>query len=69
MQSFFLAMLKYPDIQRRAQQEVDEVVGQDRLPEFEDLGSLPYVHAIVKELLRWQPVIPISNAVLSQCYR
>ena len=50
--SFFLAMLLYPDIQRKAQAEVDRVVGRDRLPEFSDEPSLPYVTALVKEVLR-----------------
>ena len=50
--SFFLAMLLYPDIQRKAQIEVDRVVGRDRLPDFSDEPSLPYVTALVKEVLR-----------------
>lgn len=47
-----LAMTKYPDVLRRAQREIDGVVGQDRLPKFEDQDSLPYVEAIVKEVAR-----------------
>ncbi|PIL25684.1 cytochrome P450 [Ganoderma sinense ZZ0214-1] len=58
--SFFLAMLLYPDIQRKAQAEVDRVVGRDRLPEFSDEPSLPYVTAMVKEVLRWRPVTPLA---------
>lgn len=50
--TFMLAMTKYPDVLRRAQKEIDEVVGQDRLPEFDDRPSLPYVTAIVKEVAR-----------------
>lgn len=45
-------MLLYPDIQRKAQIEVDRVVGRDRLPDFSDEPSLPYVTALVKEVLR-----------------
>ena len=45
-------MLLYPDIQRKAQNEVDRVVGRDRLPDFSDEPSLPYVTALVKEVLR-----------------
>ncbi|KAH9911775.1 cytochrome P450 [Epithele typhae] len=56
--TFFLAMLKYPEIQRKAQAEVDRVVGSDRLPDFSD--DLPYVTALVKEVLRWQPVTPLA---------
>lgn len=50
--TFMLAMTKYPDVLREAQKEIDEVVGQDRLPEFDDRPSLPYVTAIVKEVAR-----------------
>ncbi|KAF9549831.1 cytochrome P450 [Agrocybe pediades] len=55
---FFLAMLHYPEVMKKAQAEIDSVVGQGRLPEFEDADSLPYVKAIVKETLRWKPIAP-----------
>ncbi|KAI0743064.1 cytochrome P450 [Daedaleopsis nitida] len=58
--SFFLAMLLYPNIQRKAQAEVDRVIGRDRLPDFSDEPSLPYVTALVKEVLRWRPVTPLA---------
>ena len=51
--SFLLAMCKFPEIQRRAQEEIDHVVGPDRVPTFGD--SLPFVTCIVKETLRWRP--------------
>jgi cytochrome P450 len=57
---FFLAMLVHPDVQAKAQAEVDRVVGPDRLPEVEDRERLPYVEAVVNECLRWIPVIPIG---------
>ena len=50
--SFFLAMLLYPEIQRKAQAEVDRVIGSGRLPDFSDEPALPYVTALVKEILR-----------------
>ena len=53
-------MTQYPEVQRKAQLELDTVVGRDRLPEFSDLDSLPYIRAIVKELLRWHVVVPIG---------
>lgn len=46
----------YPEILKKAQAEVDAVIGQDRLPTFEDRDALPYVNAICVELLRWQVV-------------
>ncbi|KIK66619.1 hypothetical protein GYMLUDRAFT_257455, partial [Collybiopsis luxurians FD-317 M1] len=63
--TFFLAMVKYPKYQRKAQEELDRVVGSDRLPDFRDRNSLPYVQAVVNEVLRWQPVAPTAVAHLS----
>ena len=57
-------MALYPDVQRRAQEELDRVVGKGRLPEFSDQGSLPYVNAVVKELFRWHPVLPTGKLYL-----
>lgn len=45
-------MMKYPEVQRRAQEELDRVVGVDRLPTFEDRKHLPYVNALMLECLR-----------------
>ena len=53
-------MALHPGVQRKAQSQIDRVVGVNRLPTFDDIESLPYVAAIVKELLRWQPVTPLG---------
>ncbi|KAK3335186.1 cytochrome P450 [Cercophora scortea] len=53
--AFVQAMLLYPDVQRKAQEEVDRVVGANRLPNMEDEDDLQYVRAIMKEALRWMP--------------
>ncbi|KAJ7230946.1 cytochrome P450 [Mycena rebaudengoi] len=58
--TFILAMLANPDIQKKAQEEIDTVVREGHLPSFDDEESLPYVSAIVKEVLRWKPVAPIG---------
>ncbi|KAF9451141.1 cytochrome P450 [Macrolepiota fuliginosa MF-IS2] len=58
--TFILAMLNYPEIQRQAQEEVDSVVGLDRLPDFSDQLRLPYLSAVIKEVLRWNPTVPMS---------
>ncbi|KAJ6534383.1 cytochrome P450 [Mycena capillaripes] len=58
--SFVLAMLMNPEVQRKAQLEIDSVVGGDRLPDFEDKPALPYVGALVKEVLRTKPVTPLG---------
>ncbi|KAL4923087.1 cytochrome P450 [Aspergillus undulatus] len=60
--SFYLAMALYPDVQKRAQEEIDRVVGRDRLPGYEDRDNLPYINALVKEALRWHPVTPMGVA-------
>ncbi|EON62419.1 hypothetical protein W97_01641 [Coniosporium apollinis CBS 100218] len=56
MMSFVLAMVHYPEWQRKVQEEVDSVVGGHRMPDFDDMPSLPTVRAVVKETLRWRPV-------------
>ena len=61
MQAFFLAMVLNPEVMRKAQEELDRVVGKGRLPEFSDRGDLPYIDAVVKELLRWNPPIPLGS--------
>ncbi|KAJ6508727.1 cytochrome P450 [Mycena sanguinolenta] len=60
--SFFLAMATHPEVQRKAQTEIDTVVGDHRLPGFEDRSSLPYVEAVYREVLRWRPVLPLGVA-------
>ncbi|PPQ98484.1 hypothetical protein CVT26_013885 [Gymnopilus dilepis] len=57
---FVQAMLLYPDVMHKAQSQLDEVVGRDRLPSFDDQENLPYITAIVKELLRWRPIGPLA---------
>ncbi|EKM55851.1 uncharacterized protein PHACADRAFT_195903 [Phanerochaete carnosa HHB-10118-sp] len=57
---FILAMLKFPDVQRKAQQELDRIVGLGRLPDFEDRGSLPYITAVLRETLCWVPIAPLA---------
>ncbi|KAE8140134.1 cytochrome P450 [Aspergillus pseudotamarii] len=57
--SFFLAMALFPAAQHRAQEEIDRVVGA-RLPTPDDRGKLPYVNALINEVLRWNPVVQIG---------
>jgi hypothetical protein len=51
-------MTLFPDVQKKAQAEINAVVGTDRFPSFEDRDSLPYIEALVKEVLRWNAVAP-----------
>jgi cytochrome P450 len=53
-------MAMFPEVQKKAQAELDAVIGRVRLPDFNDYDSLPYINAVVKETLRWQPVLPVG---------
>ena len=55
-----LAMVAFPEVQRRAQAEIDSVVGRARLPTFADASRLPYVRAVIKEVLRWRPIVELG---------
>ena len=57
---FLFAMILNPDVQRRAQEEIDSVVGRGRTPTFADRPRLPYVEALLRELFRWRPVLPLA---------
>ena len=61
-----LAMITRPEIQRRAPAELDSVVGRSRVPSFSDVPSLPYIQAIVKEVLRWRPPLRFQSHVARQ---
>ena len=53
-------MLVNPEVQRKAQEELDRVVGRHRLPGDADMSDLPYIIAIVKETLRLYPNGPMG---------
>ncbi|KAJ6570091.1 cytochrome P450 [Mycena vulgaris] len=57
---FVRAMLENPDAQRKAQKEIDSVVSPGQLPDFTDEAALPYVTAVLKEILRWWTIAPIG---------
>ena len=63
--NFTMAMVLNPAEMLKGQEAVDAIVGEDRLPNFEDLAQMPYINQIVKEVMRWRPVInmgiPHSN--------
>ncbi|KDR77141.1 hypothetical protein GALMADRAFT_431691 [Galerina marginata CBS 339.88] len=60
--SFILAMLHYPEVQKKAQAELDATIGQDRMPDYEDKEALPYIQAVIKETLRWRPVAILGGS-------
>lgn len=58
-------MVLYPDVQKQAQEEIDKIVGQHRMPNYDDLPSLPYVMACWKESKRWRPALPLGIGVVN----
>ncbi|KAF8958858.1 cytochrome P450 [Flammula alnicola] len=58
LRSFVLAMVCYPEVQSKAQKEIEKVVGLSRLPDFHDKPHMPYLSAVLKEVLRWKPILP-----------
>ncbi|KAF9482335.1 cytochrome P450 [Pholiota conissans] len=60
LSTFFLAMLLYPEVQKRGRQAMIQAISNERLPIFSDMQSIPYVDAIIKEVLRWRPVAPLA---------
>jgi len=54
-------MILHPEAQEKAQREVDSVTFRNRLPDFSDRPSLPYIDAVLKEVLRWNPVAPLGE--------
>jgi len=59
--TFILACCAFPEPMRKAQEEIDRVVGPDRSPHWDDSPNLPYVNAFVKEVFRWRSVAIIGG--------
>jgi cytochrome P450 len=53
-------MVMYPEAQRRAQAQIDAVIGRGRLPEQSDRASLPYMEAFCREVMRWHSIAPLG---------
>ncbi|KAF8918429.1 cytochrome P450 [Mucidula mucida] len=60
LRTFLLAMIENPDVLKKAQKAVTEAIGSDRLPDFSDYHQVPYIDAILCEVLRWRPVTPLA---------
>ncbi|KAF8346573.1 cytochrome P450 [Amanita rubescens] len=60
LETFMLAMTRQPHILVKAQEEMDRVVGTERLPDLEDRASLSYLECIFNEVLRWNPPVPLG---------
>lgn len=57
--TFFLLIMRHPDVQKRAYEEISSVVGTDRLPELADRPSLRYLDCVIQEAFRFNPPIPL----------
>lgn len=58
--TFFMCMILNPDIQKKAQAELDSVIGTSRLPTIQDRAQLPYLRAVVAEVYRFSPAVPLG---------
>ncbi|KAG6374033.1 cytochrome P450 [Boletus reticuloceps] len=65
--AFLMAMMLYPEAQRRAQAEIDSVLADDVLPDFSHRKSLPYVEAVLRETMRWHSVAPLALPHMTCC--
>ena len=65
---FLVAMVLHPEVQAKAQADIDRVIGKDRLPDFDDRPALPYLDAILRETLRWHPVAPLGPYTMPLCF-
>jgi len=68
LSTFYLAMSLFPDAQRQAHEEIDRVIGENRLPTLADRGLLPYVSALLNEVYRWRPVVTLGLSSKSQLH-
>ncbi|THH28084.1 hypothetical protein EUX98_g6101 [Antrodiella citrinella] len=60
MRTFILAMVLHHEVFKKAQEELDRVVGPDRLPDWEDRDNLPYLVSVMKEVYRWNVPVPLA---------
>ena len=58
---FILAVIQHPEVLIKAQKEIDSVVGNGRLPSFNDRESLPYIESLMSECLRWAAPVPLGR--------
>jgi cytochrome P450 len=60
LEFFVMACVLHKQAVHCAQKELESVVGPNRLPNFDDAPSLPYVNAFVQEVMRWRPITPLE---------
>ena len=62
MQTIILNMCLFPELQQRMQEEIDKAIGGQRLPDFNDFSSFPTSRAVIKESMRWRPVLSVGSS-------
>uniref|UniRef100_A0A8D1Y5D5 Cytochrome P450 n=1 Tax=Sus scrofa TaxID=9823 RepID=A0A8D1Y5D5_PIG len=62
-----LLMILHPDVQRRVQQEIDEVIGHARQPEIKDQALMPFTLAVLHEVQRFGDIVPLGVAHMTSC--
>ena len=60
---FMLAMIAFPKVQRKCQEELDRIVGRSRMPTLKDRDNLPYLRATLREVFRWRAVAPVGETL------
>ena len=55
-----LALLLHPHVRLRARAEIDTVIGRERFPTSDDRENLPYIGAMIKEIIRWNAIVPVG---------
>lgn len=53
-------MALHPEAAEEAQAEIDSVIGRERIPDLHDRSSLPYMEALLQEVMRMCPVVPLG---------